>query len=214
MTVQQLLQFNKTQISNTMKKIRLKFFLKNRSFSIISNNCWGGIVYQHYGLEYRTPTVGCYFYAEDYLRFLKNLNYYLSLELKFIPYSQSKYIDSLKEKKQCPIIGVLDDVEIIFLHYATEAEAKEKWNRRKKRVNPKNLVVKFNDQNLCTDELIREFDGLPYLNKICFVHKKFDDCKYSIYLSEFKNCPYVISDIRVYRKYINITKYLNCLKQS
>ena len=35
-------------------------------FTIISNNCWGGLVYQHYNLSYDSPTVGCYFFALTY----------------------------------------------------------------------------------------------------------------------------------------------------
>ena len=34
--------------------------LNNTDFSIISNNCWGGSVYRHYGIPYLSPTVGLY----------------------------------------------------------------------------------------------------------------------------------------------------------
>ena len=57
--------------ASTKRKIR-KFFspikrigLKNKSFSIISNNCWGGIVYDIFGLQYRSPTIGCYFFLKN-----------------------------------------------------------------------------------------------------------------------------------------------------
>ena len=36
-------------------------------FTIISNNCWAGLVYQHFGLPYNTPTAGLFFFAQDYL---------------------------------------------------------------------------------------------------------------------------------------------------
>lgn len=72
----------------------------NKPFTIISNNCWGGIVYQHYNLPYDSPTVGLYFYADEYIKFVSNLHYYLSQEITFISYEQSKYKDDIVRKKQ------------------------------------------------------------------------------------------------------------------
>ena len=44
--------------------------LKERDFTIISNNCWGGICYEYYGLQKLSPTVGLYFFSEDYIKFV------------------------------------------------------------------------------------------------------------------------------------------------
>ena len=38
-----------------------------------------------------------------------------------------------KFQHHCPI-GILDDIEVIFLHYKSEDEAYQKWNRRKERI--------------------------------------------------------------------------------
>lgn len=48
----------------TSLRIRVdRFFnsirFRNKSFTIISNNCWGGLVYQKVGLGYQSPTIGC-----------------------------------------------------------------------------------------------------------------------------------------------------------
>ena len=32
--------------------------LKNTQFTILSNNCWGGMIYESYGLPNQTPTAG------------------------------------------------------------------------------------------------------------------------------------------------------------
>ena len=40
--------------------------LQNTNFSIISNNCWGGYVYQEQNLPYQSPFVGLFLYAKDY----------------------------------------------------------------------------------------------------------------------------------------------------
>ena len=36
-------------------------------------------------------------------------------------------------------------IKIQYLHYKSPEEAYEKWNRRRQRINFKNLIVKFND---------------------------------------------------------------------
>lgn len=185
------------------------FLLKNKTFSIISNNCWGGRVYQRYGMQYTSPTVGLTFYADEYIKFVSNLKYYLSLDLKFIPKTESRYYEFYQEKEKYYPIGLLGDVEIVFLHYKSEQEAYEKWNRRKARINWDNVIVKFNDQNRATEEHIRQFDALPYKNKICFVANPVDGTNCTILFKEFLGQTCVANDVTSYTKYINIDKYLN-----
>ena len=141
--------------------------IKSRDFTVISNNCWAGKLYQYLDMPYLSPTVGLYFFADDYIRFLKNLKHYMSLDLKFISFKASKHREVLIEHNQTKKpIGVLDDVEIIFLHYKTEEEAYEKWNRRKARINWNNLFIKFSKMNQCTEEHMKEFSELPFDKKI------------------------------------------------
>lgn len=47
--------------------------IKNKEITIISNNCWGGFMYQSCGLQYNTPLIGLYFYAPEYIKLLKDL---------------------------------------------------------------------------------------------------------------------------------------------
>ena len=141
--------------------------IKSRDFTIISNNCWAGKVYQYLDMPYLSPTVGLYFFADDYLKFVRKLRYYLSLDLQFIPVQESKHCSELIERKQEKIpIGVLDDVEIIFRHYKTEQEAREKWERRKSRINWNNIFIKFSRMDGCTEDHLMRFDNLPFHNKI------------------------------------------------
>lgn len=196
-------------ILNYLRWYRRTFILKNKEFTIISNNCWAGRIYQRYGLQYTSPTIGLLLFADDYIKFLSNLKYYLSLDLKFISKKESRYYEHYTEKDKYYPIGVLDDIEVIFLHYKSEKEAEEKWNRRKQRINWNNLIVKFNDQNLATEKNIRDFDNLPYKNKLCFVSKKIEGTKSTIHFTEFTNDKFVKNDIVTYKKYIDIDKYLN-----
>jgi len=146
--------------------------IKSRDFTIISNNCWAGKVYQYLDMSYLSPTVGLYFFADDYLKFVSNLEYYISLELSCIPIQESRYKDVLLERKRICPIGKLDDVEIVFLHYKSEQEAKEKWNRRKMRINWDHLIIKFSKMNLCTENHMRKFAELPYEHKILLNNRK------------------------------------------
>ena len=68
---------------------------------------------------------------------------------------QSKYRDELYHKHQERVpIGVLDDIEVIFLHYSSFEEAVMAWNRRKQRICIDNLYVKMSEMNNCTKELL------------------------------------------------------------
>ena len=148
--------------------------LNNRDFTIISNNCWGGHVYEYFGLPKLSPTVGCYFFADDYLKFVEYFDYYINQPLGFISLNDSKYkkeiINNGKDNLKASI-GILKDIEIVFLHYKTKEIALEKWNRRIKRINQNNLIFKFSQQNLCNDEHIIKFEKLK-LNGKKFVLQK------------------------------------------
>ncbi len=138
--------------------------LRNKDFVIISNNCWGGQVYQWYGLPYTTPFVGLFIYGPCYIKLLKNFDHYMAQELKFG--EVSKYKDRAKTYP----LGLLDDVEIHFQHYATEEEALEKWERRTARMlrntNKNNYFFMIADRERAEKEIILEFHTLPYKNKI------------------------------------------------
>lgn len=211
-------------IRNELKKIRLKYNklgskkrfskLKIKNATIISNNCWGGIVSQYLGMEYYTPTVGLYFFANEYIKFLKRFKYYIKQEIKVIDARESKYYTELIEKgHEKSLIGKLDDVEIVFLHYHSKEEIIEKWNRRVKRINWDYIIFKFCDQNLCTDNDIYDFDKLNFKNKICFTTKKYPNCKSVITFENQKNKPEVERDYYVSHKYLDIIKYINSLEK-
>lgn len=157
---------------NFRRKI-VKRFVKRRDFSIISNNCWAGRVYQYLDMPYLSPTAGLYFFTPDYIRFVSNLKHYLGCKLEFIKPEDSKYYELLKERNQLSVpVALLDDVEIIFLHYKTPEEAAEKWYRRALRVNYDNIIIKLSRMNLCTEKEMAEFANLPFENKILLNNRR------------------------------------------
>ena len=190
------------------KKRYLKLKIKNPT--IISNNCWAGIVSQYLGIKYYTPTIGLYFYADEYIKFISNFNYYIKLPIKVIETEKSKHYEEMKKKEhEKAIVGVLDDVEIVFLHYKTKEEVVEKWKRRVERINYDCIIFKFCNQNSCTDELIKKFDDLPLDNKICFSSKEYKDLKSVIWIKEDNGKKEVERDYYKSHKYLNIIEYIN-----
>ena len=145
----------KEKIIKRVKRIRQSFLLKknklgskkrndnlaNRNFTIISNNCFAGLTYEYLDLPYSSPTIGLYIFAKDYIKFIYNLKYYFNFELKELKASESKYYyELLRLGQEDSVMGILDDVEIVFLHYKSFEEARDKWERRCKRVNYDNII--------------------------------------------------------------------------
>lgn len=191
-----------------------KLYLRNNSFTIISNNCWGGFIYQSYKLSYATPTIGLFFMAEDYIKFLSKLDYYLEQTIIEVPSNSSKWNYKLSHKNNWGYpIGRLDDIEIHFLHYESIEEAKTAWIRRCKRINRKNLLVKFCDQNECSYKYLKEFDSLPFANKICFSVTDYPELESVICVGNVTQ-PFVLSTQEPFGKsrYIDINNFLNNLK--
>lgn len=156
--------------------------LKRSDFSIISNNCWAGSVYRYFGLPYQSPTAGLYLFAEDYVKFAADLKRYLSLPVHFIHVEESRHYEVLKLRgEQKKPIARLDDIEIVFLHYATREEAEAKWRRRADRVNWKNLFIKFSQMNECSYEDVRRFDAIEHPNKLCFTAKPHPEVECAVY---------------------------------
>lgn len=198
-------------IKEPLKKIRRKILyhqlrkkLTNKNFTIISNNCWGGHVYQDLGLEYMTPFVGMFLYAQCYLKLLKNLDYYLTQDLIFI--SESKYEEANNKRKNAYYpIALLDDIELHMVHYKTEDEAYCKWNRRKSRMNMNNLFIKLSAPNHLEYEVIKEFDNLAYQNKIIFTSRKLPCIKYSVYIENMDTDK----EMNRYMEYFDAVSWLN-----
>lgn len=199
-----------------LKTMPLRSVIKNRllvnkDFSIISNNCWGGITYEEYGLRKNSPTVGCYIFPDDYLKLISNLQHYFSLDLKFVNVKDARHYNQIvkNDNEDCPI-GVLDDVEIVFVHYKTQEKAYNKWMSRVKRINWNNLIFKFSLQNNATKEQVETFDKMPLPGKkFVFVNKPNHGLKCGIYYHGFEKDQYVWNDTFFAHRFFDVTKFLN-----
>lgn len=153
---------------------KLKKRLKNKSVSIISNNCIGGILYHDLGLRFNSPTINTLIYGDEFVEFAKNIKEYIDCELvcdeKGIEYP----------------IGILAPtnkkiIHIHFLHNNTFEEAKSNWNRRRSRIDYNNLFFIYEHFNKFDDSIVKKFDKLNY-HKVVFTHKKFNNIKSSKYI--------------------------------
>lgn len=213
-----------------IKKLLVKFYnkyncfrrrkrLKYKDFSIISNNCWGGFIYQMFGLKYTTPTIGLFIMESDYIKFLENLKVYLEKDLIFITPEQSKFYKQITNNGKISIkypVAKLDDIDIFFMHYTSQEEALTKWNRRKVRINFDRLIIKMSERNDCNSEIISRFVKLPYKNKICFTAKEYNytECVRVEKILDLNKTggdetPYTLDVIDIYNIINNLKKDIN-----
>jgi len=134
--------------------------LKNRSFSIVTNNCIGGVISHDLHLRFLSPTVNLFFENEDFIVFCEHLEYYLSLPVIEMQTDRLYPVGVLK--------GKYGSVKVYFMHYSGFEEAAAKWEQRSRRVDYSNLFVIMEAQR-CTKELLDRFDALPFPHKVVLV---------------------------------------------
>lgn len=178
--------------------------------TIISNNCWGGHCYRWYGLPYLSPTVGMYIMPDDYLRLASRLEHYMTLPMDFIRIGQSRYKKLHEERGewQTPL-GMLGDVEITFLHYRSEDEVLEKWERRKARMDWNHLYFKFSEMNGCEYHHLKAFDMLPYPNKFVFTSRPHPELHCAVYYPGYEKSGQIANDTTFFNRGIHLRRFLN-----
>ena len=171
-----ILYKNIWRISRIIRNLINRKKLINLNPTIISSDCNGSIILHDLGLKFRTPTINLFFSAKDFVKFVSNLDEYLSHDYELI---------ELKTDYGYPV-GLLKDIKIHFVHYNSFKEAAFKWNSRKKRINWDNIFLMMTDRNECDYEDIKKFDSLPY-NKVIFTKQQYSDIKASVYIKGFEN---------------------------
>lgn len=172
-------------IKNVQKNLSNK-----ENFTIISQNCIGGVFYHDMGMRFLSPTINLFIWQPDFIRMVMNLEHYMSSELEM--YWDEKYP-----------IGILGgDVKIGFMHYQSCSEAKKSWEDRVHRINYDNIVVVSTDRNGFTAECFEEWKKIPYPKVLFTTNKAYADEQGSVYLSQYKNdkvVPDLIPDREFYK---------------
>lgn len=203
------------RIEKKIKGILNRLWLNQTNFSIISNNCWGTFIYKKYNLPYQSPFINLFIFSDDYLRLLQNFSPDILQTIEFISHENSRHTEKLKERGLFKLgypIGVIGEkIELHFLHYNNEKDAKQKWEDRVKRINYDKILFKFSYSKETSDNMIRQFDALPLQHKISFTAKPFPECASVIYLPKFTGMENVWDEWKHSEKEYNLPALLNSL---
>lgn len=156
------------------------------NISILSSNCVGGEVYYDLGLPFNSPTINLWMTQPDFLKFAKNLDYYLNCPLLF-----SK---ELKKKYACPVaeLGELEKkITLIFLHYKDQMQAEQCWEKRKRRINFDKICLMMSDRDGITYDDMVEFGKIPCYRKVMFTYKAYHEFSFAHKMEQDKKHPYV-----------------------
>ena len=194
-----------SKIFYNLKKPFLKRKKIDKDISIISQNCIGSVFLHDHGIRFNSPTVNLFLKAEDFIKFLERINYYLTItpiedETVFLKY---------------PVLK-LDDIKLYCVHYKSADEAILKWEERKNRINFNKLYVIMTDRDEFDKSLLDRFQKIPY-KKILFSHIKYD---YDFVVHVKRDIDINRSQVgdlteltlfgkRKYNKYFNIAKWIS-----
>lgn len=155
----------------------------HKGFTIISQNCAGGIIYHNLHRQFTTPTINLTIEGEDFVKFVEHLDYYLNL----IPEAYTGGFQEGDSRKGYPQIRV-GDIIVNCIHYPSCEEAIRKWESRKKRVDYKNIFVIANTWDLKeNEEWICRLESTNYQVAILTTNQKYRAKENMVYIAgEFK----------------------------
>lgn len=155
------------------RKVRY-ILLKDKDISIITNNCLGGKLAHDFGLPLNSPVVNMQMTPEDFVKFCARQDEYL--EQEFVEADNINGTCKLTFKKvgggdiDFPV-AMIGDIYLYLQHYDNFQDAKEAWERRKKRIKEKRfyvLVTKLQGN----ETAIEQFDRIPADNKLVLLIDK------------------------------------------
>lgn len=108
-----------------------RFLAGSEPITILSEDCWGGEFCRTLQRPYTTPLAGSLIPPRNYLNFLENITKPDALAIEPVPSSESHPV------------GKTPYATIHFLHFATWDEAKDKFQRRSRRIAWHRLYYKI-----------------------------------------------------------------------
>ncbi len=168
------------------------------------------MMYHNLNQRFNSPTINLAIGASDFDRFVKNLKGYVDAEL----------IES-QEKKKYPIGELTYDgntIKVHFIHYETFAEAKEKWDQRKERINYSNLYIVQHAPFRINKDFFEDFMSIPYKHKLLITYPTRFKNEYiatPLAMCMIWRCPSKILEyksrfsVRRYMDHVDYVKFLN-----
>ncbi len=142
--------------------------------TILSDDCWGGYVYHDLCLPFTSPTVNIGWPVDQFCKFMLDPFYYLAQPLRM-----KREGDVRKNLYPVGVLGEGErEVRLNLNHAPNFAYMKERWDRRRTRVNPNRIFVKLtlNQTQQCfravsdtwdEEQSLAAFEQVTY-PKVCF----------------------------------------------
>lgn len=194
----------KKSLIKLREQMRYKFIcngmrkrLKNKNFTLLSSNCTGAIITHELNCRFNTPTVNLFIKPKDFIKFLRNIKSYEN--------EQFFFLEEESEKMGYPV-GKLNDIVVYFVHYTSKKEAECKWKERFKRICYNNMFVMMSERDGCTYEDLKQFESLPFKNKIVLTKKAYPEFSSAVYIPGFEQKD-ELGDVFRMRKLLSLRKY-------
>jgi uncharacterized protein (DUF1919 family) len=147
-------------------------------------------------MEFQSPTINLFMEAADYIKFVCNLEHYLNVEL------------ILRWGEEYPI-GMLDDIKLMFVHYDTCQQARQAWERRKKRVDLNKVLVLATDRDGFDEAVFEQWQSVSYPKLLFTARKEYSKHPDSLYFPKYQGhgcIPDLIPKREFYRDHMLIHK--------
>lgn len=156
---------------------------KNKNFTLITNNCIGGVIYHNLGMEFTSPTINLFIRTDEYVNFCRNLSVYTHCEMIEDTESDMAYPVGIL----IPENGEYPPVHVHFQHYPDFKTAKEKWITRCQRIHYENIYFLMEYYGSIYDSKYAvEFDNLP-LKTMVLLHNPMNQIKDAFVLHCYKD---------------------------
>ncbi len=150
--------------------------------TILSDDCWGGIIYHQLLLQFTSPLINIFWHKDSYCKFIQDPLYYLKQPLEL-------HTEGNLRENVYPVGQIGDGdrrIRLEFIHTPNFKEAEKLWEKRKKRINKDKIFVKLGidatDEN--REEYLNVFDRISF-PKICFYSGK-TSIQDVVYLKRFE----------------------------
>lgn len=167
--------------------------LKNRQFSILSQNCVGCVMLHDLGQPFNSPTVNLYMSSPDYIVFLERPSVFIGQQLTFVE-SDKRYPKGLLYYDDD---GIEKSISLYFPHDNDIEKIQNDWLRRSKRVMYDNLFVIATDRDGLTRDILDRFSKLPYEHKILLSSKPYPEYPFVQYYKEYKELDQLTSMVNI-----------------
>ena len=139
--------------------------------TLITNNCWAGVIYNNHHKEFCSPTINLQILPEEFPDFCEHLKRYMKEELIECTELTAWHEDYMHnmfgaEFPECPL-GLLGDILVVFQHYKSFKEAKKMWDRRKQRIDYDSIGYLFHVKDRQYMAEARNFMRLNLPNSVC-----------------------------------------------